>query len=91
MPERDEHSKGEFKGDWTHDVCLPYAGHCTECGNVFDEDDSFWLKRERKLCSDCITLVLNAAEDHIRETGKILDEMTNIQEVREGEEHEQSI
>lgn len=41
-------------------------GDCTECGHNL-KDDVYFHKGCRKLCLDCLCMVLNAREDYIRE------------------------
>ena len=61
-----DYGEGQNKGDWTQDVAA-ITTFCTEEGCEISMDEPFWVQGDRKLCASCITMVLNAMEDYIKD------------------------
>jgi hypothetical protein len=61
-----EYSGGQKEGDWTQDIAA-VTMFCTEEGCEISPNDLFWVQGDRRLCANCITMVLNAREDYIKE------------------------
>ena len=70
-----DYGEGQKKNDWTQDVAA-VTMFCTEEGCEISVNDAFYIKGDRRLCASCITLVLNAREDYIKELETELRIMT---------------
>jgi len=71
-----EYGCGQKKDDWTQDFALTTAT-CSEEGCQIDKDQPFWAKNNKTLCADCITMILNARMDYIKELENELEKEHN--------------
>lgn len=61
-----DHGSGQLEGDWFQDIA-GVTKKCTEEGCRIEAGEPYWWCKDRVLCSSCITLILNAREDHIKD------------------------
>ena len=62
----EDYGEGQEKGDWVQDIA-GVSKECTEQKCYIECGQPFWVQGERLLCANCITLVLNAREDRIKD------------------------